>query len=126
MSLSVTVGLFQGSPDAWYPSLVYGVVSYGLVREFTAEWHKLVDLPFRTCTVTLLLLALDGLHVYCPESDGRAFWMSRNEVVVSPFSASIGDAPFSFPISKGEQSFINSCTDSTKARIVYDRFIIDG
>lgn len=49
-------------------------------------------LPFKTCTVTLLLFALDGLHWYCPESDGLAFLISRNDVVVSSFFV-ITDTP---------------------------------
>ena len=52
----------------------------------------IVYLPFKTCTVTLRLLAFDGLHWYCPESDVRAFCMSKKDVVVSPFSV-ITDTP---------------------------------
>lgn len=44
-----------------------------------------ITLPFSTCTVTLLLLALDGLHWYTPESDGWAFSISKYDVDASSF-----------------------------------------
>lgn len=43
-------------------------------------------LPLSTWTITILLFALDGLHWYCPESDGLAPFINKNDVVVSPFS----------------------------------------
>lgn len=55
--------------------------------------YVIVYLPFKTCTVTLRLLAFDGLHWYCPESDVRAFCMSKNDVVVSPFSVMTDTPP---------------------------------
>lgn len=50
--------------------------------------HRLIknSLPLRICTLTLAALALDGVHVYSPESLCTAFWMRSRLVVTWPFS----------------------------------------
>lgn len=61
-------------------SLVHWSGAYSVAP---ASW---LHLPLRTCTRTLATSALDGEQEYLPESSRSAFWISRCEVVTSPFS----------------------------------------
>lgn len=49
---------------------------------------KFIELyiPFRMCTCTVFGWALDGIHWYTPLSLDLAFWISKYDVVMSPFS----------------------------------------
>lgn len=78
----------------WYVcDVIYIVNTYRLYVDFfflrtlkRIIRNQIKDLPFNMCTLTDVGLALDGSHVYKPESLCSAFCINNRLVVSTPFS----------------------------------------